>query len=109
MAKSKFEVYLQSVLTDAQIGLLKEALLEDRRVYFYGEEGTGKSPLYRVLRESGITRVAEPGCYPNRGPFELPKRPCGIVLMELYGLKKHLGVDEVLEFGQSDIDAWLTA
>lgn len=109
MAKSKFEVYLQSVLTDAQIGLLKEALLEDRRVYFYGEEGTGKSTLYRVLRESGITRVAEPGCYPNRGAFTLPNIPRGVVLMELYGLKKHLDVSEVLGFSRSDIDAWLKA
>ena len=38
MKQSRFEVYLHSVLTDAQIGLLKESLLTGRAVYFYGAE-----------------------------------------------------------------------
>ena len=109
MAKSKFETYLQSVLTDGQIGLLRESLQDGRRVYFYGVEGTGKTILYRVLRENGFVNVDEPGRYPNRGAFTLPNIPRGVVLMELYGLKKHLDVSEVLGFSRSDIDAWLKA
>ena len=41
-------------------------------------------------------------------PFTLPKDPSGIVLMELYGLKKHLDLNEVRGFNRRDIDAWLT-
>ena len=38
MEKSRFEVYLHCVLTEAQIRLLKESLLAGRRIYFYGAE-----------------------------------------------------------------------
>lgn len=54
MKQPRFEVYLHSVLTDAQIGLLKESLLAGRAVYFYGAEGTGKSVLCSVLHRCGF-------------------------------------------------------
>jgi hypothetical protein len=115
MEKSRFEVYLHSVLTEAQIGLLKESLLAGRRIYFYGEEGTGKSMLCSILRHNGFGGVFEPGSVMAGGsddpigPFTLPKNPRGVVLLELYGLKKHLDLTEVLGFNRSDIVAWLTA
>ena len=115
MEKSRFEVYLHSVLTEAQIGLLKESLLAGRRIYFYGEEGTGKSMLCSILSHNGFGGVFEPGSVMAGGsddpigPFTLPKNPRGVVLLELYGLKKHLDLTEVLGFTRSDIVAWLTA
>ena len=115
MEKSRFEVYLHCVLTEAQIRLLKESLLAGRRVYFYGAEGTGKSMLCSILRHNGFDGVFEPGSVviggsdDPIGPFTLPKNPRGVVLLELYGLKKHLDLTEVLGFSRSDIVAWLTA
>lgn len=115
MEKSRFEVFLSCYLTAAQIGLLKESLLAGRQIYFYGEEGTGKSMLFSILRHNGFDGVFEPGSVvvggsdDPIGPFTLPKNPRGVVLLELYGLKKHLGQIEVLGFNRSDIVAWLTA
>ena len=115
MEKSRFEVFLSCYLTDAQVGLLKESLLAGRRIYFYGEEGTGKSMLCSILRHNGFDGVFEPGSVvaggsdDPTGPFTLPKNPRGVVLLELYGLKKHLDLTEVLGFTRSDIVAWLTA
>ena len=115
MEKSRFKVFLSCYLTDAQVGLLKESLLADRRIYFYGEEGTGKSMLCNILRHNGFDGVFESGSVVAGGsddpigPFTLPKNPSGVVLLELYGLKKHLNLTEVLGFTRSDIVAWLTA
>lgn len=116
MKQSRFEVYLHSVLTNAQIGLLKESLLAGREVYFYGAEGTGKSVLCSVLRRCGFD-ADEPGRAASGGmpgndladAFTLPKNPRGVVLLELYGLKEHLALIEVLGFRRSDADEWLTA
>ena len=116
MKQSRFEVYLRSVLTDAQIGLLKESLLAGREVYFYGAEGTGKSVLCSVLRRCGFD-ADEPGSVAYTGmpedvpadAFTLPKNLRGVVLLELYGLKEHLALIEVLGFRRSDADEWLTA
>ena len=115
MEKSRFEVFLSCYLTEAQIGLLKESLLAGRRIYFYGEEGMGKSMLCSILRHNGFDGVFEPGSVviggsdDPIGPFTLPKNPRGVVLLELYGLKKHLDLPEMLGFNRSDIVAWLTA
>ena len=109
MKQSRFEVYLRSVLTDAQIGLLREALLAGRSVYFYGAEGTGKSVLCRVLRSCSFD-ADEPGRHATYSAYTLPKFVRGMTLIECCGIKeKHLDMTEVLAFCRSDADAWLTA
>ena len=90
--------------------MLKESLLAGRLIYLYGAEGTGKSTLCKILRQNGFGSVFEPSSIAVGAddPFTLPKDPSGIVLMELYGLKKHLDLNEVRGFNRRDIDAWLT-
>lgn len=89
MEKSRFETLLSCYLTEAQIGLLKESLLANRDVYFYGAEGTGKSILCSIFRHNGFDRVFEPGILASGGAdepvgaFTLPKNPHGVVLLEL--------------------------
>lgn len=114
MEKSRFETFLSCYLTEAQIGLLKESLLANRAVYFYGAEGTGKSMLCSIFRLSGFDRVFEPGILASGGAdepvgvFTLPKNPHGVVLLELYGRKRQLDLTEALELKCSDIETWLT-
>lgn len=109
MEQSRFEVYLHSVLTDPQIGLLKEALLAGRSVYFYGAEGTGKSVLCKVLCNCGFN-ADEPARHATYSAYTLPTSGRETTLIECYGIKgKHPDMTEVLAFSRSDADMWLMA
>lgn len=103
----EFEQFLRCYLTDAQVALLKEALQAGRKVYFYGAQGTGKSYLCTTLRRCDVTDVDEPGQSPcgNINAFTLPRDVKGVVLIELYGMKKVLSGGE--HFNHETVSAWI--
>lgn len=60
----KWRDFLNSILTEKQIEVLRYALKVNAKVYFYGE-GLGKSTIVNVLKSLGYT-ATEPGEMPDR-------------------------------------------
>lgn len=106
---------LERFLAPEQIRYLVWALKKEKSIYFYGEQGTGKSYLQHLLHDFGGLDVHEPGeedfkahrlaLFDN--PFEVPPRPEGIVLIELYGDKEKDG--ERIPVTKEDVGAWVKA
>lgn len=106
---------LERFMEPEQISYMAWALHQGKGVYFYGAEGTGKSYLFHLLHDIGGFNVHEPGEEDFKlhrlalfdSPLEVPPRPTGMVLIELYGGKEKDG--EAVPVTKEDADAWFRA
>lgn len=118
MEKSRFEVFLSCYLTDAQVGLLKEALATGKGVHFYGPQGQGKSTLCTLFHRAGYQRVTEAGTIEGTemwlGPYAIPDVDArkGVVLLEVrmdYTEKGRSEISAYFEkpFTKDEVTAWV--
>lgn len=118
MEKSRFEVFLSCYLTEAQIGLLKEALATGKGVHFYGPQGQGKSTLCTLFHRAGYAKVTEAGTIEGTemwtGPYAIPDVDArkGVVLLEVcmdYTEKGRSEISAYFEkpFTKDEVTAWV--